>query len=283
MNFKIIRSIKSQNNFSKKLIRAGKKIAVVPTMGYLHEGHLSLIKRGLKKADIVITTIFVNPAQFAPNEDLDKYPRDNKGDIQKIKKAGGQVVFIPKMTDIYPDDFETYVNVKKLTASLEGKRRPAHFQGVTTIVSKLFNIIQPDFAMFGMKDYQQAMVIRKMTVDLNWPIKVIICPTIREKDGLAMSSRNSYLNSSQRIEARALFLSLTQAKKESQSGNKNINMIKKRMMRIIKEISPSAKVEYIEFTELNSLRPENKIKKNTIVSLAVKIGRVRLIDNMKIC
>ncbi|MEE9442842.1 MAG: pantoate--beta-alanine ligase [candidate division Zixibacteria bacterium] len=281
-NFKIIRSIKSQSALSRKLIRAGKTIAVVPTMGYLHDGHMSLLKQGLKKADIVVTTIFVNPTQFSPNEDFDIYPRDEKGDIQKIKNAGGQIVFIPKMKDIYPDDFETFVNVENLTTLLESKQRSDHFRGVTTIVTKLFNITQPDFAMFGMKDYQQAMVIRKMIADLNWPIKIVICPTVREKDGLAMSSRNNYLDSTQRREARALYLSLTYARKTYLSGKKNVNTIRNQMKSIISTIAPSANIEYIEFTEMNSLRPVKKIDKNTVVSLAVKIGPVRLIDNMKI-
>ncbi|MFH1699142.1 MAG: pantoate--beta-alanine ligase [Candidatus Zixiibacteriota bacterium] len=283
INFKIIRSIKSLCAFSKKTIRAGKTIAVVPTMGYLHEGHISLIKKGLKKANIVVTTIFVNPEQFSPYEDLKTYPRDEKGDIQKVKNAGGQIVFIPRLKDIYPDDFETYVNVEYLTASLEGKQRPGHFRGVTTIVAKLFNITQPDFAMFGMKDYQQAMIIKKMTADLNWPTKIIICPTVREKDGLAMSSRNSYLNPTLRQEARSLYLSLIQAKKMYLSGEKNVAVIKNRMKRVISKMAPLANIEYIEFTEMNSLRVVRIIEKNAIISLAVKIGPVRLIDNMKIC
>ena len=282
MKFTITRSIATQWKLSRKLITKSKTIALVPTMGFLHEGHLSLIRRGLKKADIVVTSIFVNPAQFAPHEDFDRYPRDPAGDLKKIRKAGGQIVFIPKVGDIYPTDYETYVTVENMTGALEGKARPTHFRGVTTIVAKLFNIIRPDFALFGMKDYQQAMVLKRMCNDLNWPIKIIIAPTLREKDGLAMSSRNKYLSPLLRTEAPALYQSLLAARGMARRGETGPAAIRKKMKEIIGKTAPLAKIDYIAFTELESLKPVRRVDKNTVVSLAVKLGPVRLIDNFKI-
>ncbi len=258
------------------------KIGLVPTMGFLHEGHLSLIRKAKKLSDKVIVTIFVNPTQFAPNEDLSKYPRDEKGDIAKIKAAGGDIVFIPKRDSIYPDRFETYVNCEKITQTLEGESRPTHFRGVTTIVAKLFNIIRPDVAVFGQKDYQQVMVLKKMVVDLDYPIKMIIAPTVREKDGLAMSSRNKYFNAVQRKEAICLYQALKTAKQLVKSDNVNETIkLRNSMKRVIKKICPTAKVDYIAFTDFESLKITKKVNKNTICSLAVKLHGVRLIDNMK--
>ncbi|MCK5125699.1 MAG: pantoate--beta-alanine ligase [candidate division Zixibacteria bacterium] len=282
MRFTIVKSIKAQQKLSRQLIRSGKSIAVVPTMGFLHDGHLSLIKKGLSKADIVITTIFVNPTQFAPGEDLTRYPRDEKGDLEKIKQAGSQIVFIPRLTDMYPDDYETYVDVENLTLTLEGESRLQHFKGVTTIVAKLFNIVQPDFALFGMKDYQQAAVITKMIKDLNWPTKIIVCPTVREKDGLAMSSRNSYLTPVQRKQATALYQSLILARQMVKSDERRPSEIRKSMRRLIKNAAPDSDIGYIAFTDLKTLEAKKEITKNTIASVAVNIGPVRLIDNMRI-
>jgi pantoate--beta-alanine ligase len=282
MKFTVTRSIKAQQKLSRRLTARGKTIAVVPTMGYLHEGHLSLIRRGLKKADVAVTTIFVNPAQFSPSEDFRQYPRDTKGDLKKIKEIGGQVVFIPRMSDMYPDDYETWVTVEKSTQALEGELRPTHFRGVTTIVARLFNIIRPDVALFGMKDYQQAIVLKKMTADLNWPIKIIICPTVREKDGLALSSRNSYLSPEQRREALALFKSLITAKQMIRDGQTSISAIRKKMRQVITKTAPSGKIDYIAFTEMESLKPVRTVTKNTVASLALRFGPVRLIDNMKV-
>ena len=213
---KTVRSIKAMQSVVRKLAAGGKKIGLVPTMGFLHDGHLALIKRAKRDADIVIVTIFVNPAQFAPTEDLSKYPRDEKGDLKKIKSAGGDFVFIPKAEDIYPDDFQTYVTVEDVTRTLEGASRPTHFRGVTTIVAKLFNITRPDVAVFGMKDYQQAIVLRQMTKDLGYPIRFVIAPTVRERDGLAMSSRNKYFSPQQRPEALCLYFALRTAKGDGQ-------------------------------------------------------------------
>lgn len=278
----IIRSIKKMMAVSRQLAAEGKTIGLVPTMGFLHQGHLSLIQKAKKKSDIVITTIFVNPAQFAPGEDLDKYPRDEKGDIKKIKEAGGEIVFIPKTSDIYPDGYETYVEVEELTKTLEGKKRPTHFKGVTTIVAKLFNITRPDVVVFGLKDYQQAMVLKKMSDDLNYPIKFIIAPTLREADGLAMSSRNKYFDQKQRLEAVALFRSLKTAQAMVKAGITDTKKIETEMRAVIKATCSVAKIDYIAFTDFETLKPTKKIAKNTIASLAVRLYGVRLIDNMRL-
>jgi len=279
---KIIRSIKAMQKLSRTIVSDKKTIGLVPTMGFLHDGHLSMIKRAKKLADVVIVTIFVNPAQFAPDEDFGLYPRDEKNDLIKIKSAGGDIVFIPKVSDIYPDDFQTYVDVEEITQTLEGKSRPTHFRGVTTIVAKLFNITHPDIAVFGLKDYQQAMAIKQMTYDLGFPIKIIIAPTVREKDGLAMSSRNSYFKPEQRTEAVCLYKSLKSARKSvKDDGITSASELKRRMTKIIKSICLLADIEYIAFTDFETLKSVRMINQNTICSLAVRVHGVRLIDNMK--
>jgi pantoate--beta-alanine ligase len=279
---KIIRTIRAMQRASRAAVTGGRTVAVVPTMGFLHEGHLSLMRRAKKEADVVIVTIFVNPTQFAPNEDLDRYPRDERGDIKKIASAGGDIVFIPDMNDIYPGDFETWVTVEKLTSILEGASRPTHFRGVTTIVSKLFNITRPDVAVFGMKDYQQAMVLKRMTVDLNFPIKFIIAPTVRESDGLAMSSRNKYFSEAQRTEAVCLYRALQQAKAMVKSGEMNCATIRRKIKATILNICPTAKIEYIAFTDFETIKETKTVVKGTICSLAVRVHSVRLIDNRKL-
>ncbi len=279
---RVIRSVKTMQATARKLAAEGKTIALVPTMGFLHEGHLSLIRKAKKKADVVITSIFVNPTQFAPHEDFNKYPRDEKGDLRKIKAVGGDIVFIPKAEDIYPPDFQTYVTVEKLTKSLEGASRPTHFRGVTTIVAKLFNICRPDVAVFGMKDYQQAIVLKRMTYDLGYPIKFIIAPTVREPDGLAMSSRNKYFTPEQRREALCLYYALRTAKAMVQSGELDAAKIRREMRAVIKATCPTAEIDYIAFTDFESLKPVKKVVRGTVCSLAVKVHKVRLIDNMKL-
>ncbi|MCP4706497.1 MAG: pantoate--beta-alanine ligase [candidate division Zixibacteria bacterium] len=277
----IIRSIKKMQTASR-LLAQKKTIGLVPTMGFLHEGHLSLIKKAKKHSDKVVVTIFVNPTQFGPNEDLSKYPRDEKGDINKIKQAGGDIVFIPKRDSIYPDGYETYVNCEKITQVLEGKSRPTHFRGVTTVVAKLFNIIRPDVAVFGQKDYQQAAVLKKMVSDLDYPIKMIIGSTVREKDGLAMSSRNKYFDANQRKEAVCLCQALKTAKQLIRNDKiTDSTKLRAVMKKVIKKICPTAQIDYIAFTDFETLKVVKNINKNTICSLAVKLHGVRLIDNMK--
>jgi pantoate--beta-alanine ligase len=251
-------------------------------MGYLHEGHLALIRAGLKRADIVVTTIFVNPTQFAPYEDFTRYPRDLSADLKKIRSVGGQVVFVPSARAMYSDDFKTYVTVEDLTQRLEGAARPTHFRGVTTIVAKLLNIVRPDIALFGMKDYQQAIVLRRMVRDLNFPVKFLIRPTIREKDGLAMSSRNNYLTASQRRQAPAIYRSLKLARSLVRGGLSRCAAIERRMRELIDVEAPLAEIEYIAFTDFDTLREVNTIVPRTVASMAVRFKSVRLIDNLKI-
>lgn len=267
---------------ARQLVSHGQTIGLVPTMGYLHDGHLSLIERAGKEVDIVVTTVFVNPTQFSPNEDLAKYPRDERGDIRKIAAAGGDVVFIPRAEDIYPSGFQTYVTTEELTQTLEGAARPTHFRGVTTVVAKLFNIVRPDLAVFGMKDFQQAIVLRQMTRDLDYPIKFVIAPTMREADGLAMSSRNRYLEGTARDEALCLFRALRTAKEMVRSGIDSTSRIEREMREVISATCPSAEIEYIACTNFDSLKPAKKIVRNTVCSLAVRLYGVRLIDNMKL-
>lgn len=265
----------------------GKRIGLVPTMGALHEGHLSLVTRAAKESDVVITSIFVNPAQFGPGEDLEKYPRDARMDIARITEALGRksrsgIVFMPQAGDIYPDDFKTWVTVDELTETLEGARRPTHFRGVTTIVAKLFNICRPDVAVFGMKDYQQAVVLKRMTRDLSYPIKFIVAPTVREADGLAMSSRNRYFNDAQRWEAVALYYALQSAKSMVKAGTYDTSAIEEEMRAVILATCPDAEVHYIAFTEFDSMKPVAKVERNTVCSLAVRVHGVDLIDNVKL-
>jgi len=287
-----VRSIKKMQAVARRLAHKGKTIGLVPTMGYLHEGHLSLVRKAAKAADVVVTTIFANPTQFGPKEDFKKYPRDEKGDIRKIESALKEsisaaaarkcVVFIPKVDDIYPEDFQTWVTVEKLTKSLEGARRPEHFRGVTTIVAKLFNIIRPDMAFFGMKDFQQAAVLNQMVRDLGFPIKMVIAPTVREADGLAMSSRNAYLDERSRWEAVCLYYALRSAREMVRAGVSDCRKIEKEMRAVIKATCKTAKVDYIAFSDNSTLAPRKKIEQNTVCSLAVRVHRVRLIDNMKL-
>ncbi|MEE8576633.1 MAG: pantoate--beta-alanine ligase [candidate division Zixibacteria bacterium] len=278
----LIRSIKKMQTLARELTASGKSIGLVPTMGSLHQGHLSLIDRAKRKTDSVITTIFVNPAQFGRGEDLKNYPLDEKGDLAKIKSIGGQIVFLPRADDIYSDDFQTWVNVENLTNTLEGKARPAHFRGVTTIVAKLFNITRPDLVVFGQKDYQQAVVLKRMTLDLGYPIKFVIAPTVRERDGLAMSSRNRNFSPDQRPEAICLYLALRTAREMIKSRIDNVKTISNEMRAVIRATCAKSKVDYIAFTEFESLKPVRKAKRGVIVSVAASVHGVRLIDNMKL-
>jgi len=267
--------------FSLSLKRKGMKISFVPTMGALHKGHLSLVKKAKKLGDFVVVSIFVNPTQFGPKEDYKKYPRDLKKDKELLQQAGCDLIFAPKVTDIYPEGYLTYVDVEKLSEKLEGASRPAHFKGVCTIVAKLFNIVQPDFAIFGQKDAQQAVMIKKMTEDLNFTVKIIVSPTIREKDGLACSSRNSYLNSEERNQATILYQSLKLGGKMIKAGEKNPQKVVRKMKELINQ-RKLAKIDYITLTDIKGLEPVKEIKGELLLSLAVKFGKTRLIDNLKI-
>ncbi len=278
----LVTSIEKMQRFSLSLKRKGKKISFVPTMGALHLGHLSLVKRAKKLGDFVVASVFVNPTQFGPKEDFKRYPRDLKKDMELLKKAGCDLVFTPKVKDIYPEGYLTYVDVEKLSDKLEGASRPGHFKGVCTIVAKLFNIVLPDYAIFGQKDAQQAIIIKKMTKDLNFPIKIIVSPTVREKDGLAFSSRNSYLNPEERREAKVLYQALRTGKRLVESGEKNPERVIDKMRQLIDK-QKLAKIDYIALTDTKKLEPAKVIKGELLLSLAVKFGKTRLIDNLKIC
>jgi len=247
-------------------------------MGFLHEGHLSLIRRAKKDTDRVVVSIFVNPMQFGPKEDLKKYPRDLNRDLRLCRKEGVDIVFIPNAKTIYANGFSTYVDVGNLTETLCGASRPGHFKGVATVVAKLFNIVQPDIAYFGQKDAQQAIVIKKMVEDLNMTIKIKVMPIIREKDGLAMSSRNLYLSPQERKQAPSLYRSLKLAKSLYRNGERNSKNIKKSMRNEILK-HPHVKIDYVSIVDMKKLKPLNRISNKVLVAVAAKIGKTRLIDN----
>jgi pantoate--beta-alanine ligase len=251
---------------------------LVPTMGYLHEGHLSLIRRAKAECDHVAVSIFVNPTQFGPSEDLSKYPRDLERDLRLIEPLGVDLVWTPTPEVMYPDGYQTWVEVETLTKPLEGSMRPAHFRGVTTVVAKLFNAVQPHKAYFGQKDAQQAAVIRQMTRDLNYPIEVVVCPIVREADGLAMSSRNKYLEGDDRQAALVLSRALTAAKELYDAGERNAEKLRGKMKEVI-AAEPRAQLQYVSCADYDTLAELDTITGKTLLSMAVMIGRTRLIDN----
>jgi pantoate--beta-alanine ligase len=256
-------------------------VGLVPTMGFLHEGHLSLVKQARQDCASVITSIFVNPTQFGPHEDLDAYPRDIPRDLGLLDEFGVDVVWMPEKKEMYTPDFQTWVTVEHLTQLLEGKMRPAHFRGVTTVVAKLFNAVQPDKAYFGQKDAQQIVVIRRMVEDLNIPIEIVVCPIIREPDGLAMSSRNAYLNQDERLAATVLYESLSTAMKAFNQGNSDADQLRDIMKRKIM-VEPLADLQYVSCADPVTLEELSGSISHALLSLAVKIGKTRLIDNFVI-
>ncbi|MDD5258480.1 MAG: pantoate--beta-alanine ligase [bacterium] len=278
---KIIRKIKLMQEYVKRQRKAGRTIGFIPTMGALHEGHLSLIRQAKKENDIVAVSIFVNPTQFGPQEDFKKYPRPLAKDVRLAKSAGASVIFNPSADEMYPAGYQTFVEVGKITQGLCGASRPGHFRGVATVVNKLFNAVPADKAYFGQKDYQQARVIQQMVKDLNIAVQVVICPIIREQDGLAMSSRNQYLNAEERKSAACLYEALKVAKAMIKSKIKETAKIKKEVRNII-ESNLLAKVDYIEIVDAETLEPAKMIKGKVVIALAVYIGKTRLIDNMVI-
>jgi len=277
--------ISSPVEFQREMLnlkRLGKSVGFVPTMGALHEGHLTLVRQSKKDNDVTVVSIFVNPTQFGPNEDFNKYPRQFDNDRKLLKKEGVDYIFYPSVSDMYPEGYETYVYLEKLPNHLCGLSRPGHFRGVATVVSKLFNIVQPDKAYFGQKDYQQAEVIKKMVRDLNFPIEIVVIPIVRESDGLAMSSRNAYLSPEERRNATVLYKSLQRAKELIEKGEKSVNKIKEEMKKII--LSVPSRIDYIEIVHpetLDSLDaiPDKNVIDRVVVAVAVFIGNARLIDN----
>ena len=253
-------------------------VGFVPTMGYLHEGHVSLARRARQECGGVIASIFVNPTQFGPTEDLSKYPRDLKRDLQLLEAAGVDLVWTPTNEEMYLPGFSTWVEVEGLTRPLEGAARPGHFRGVTTVVTKLFNAVQPQKAYFGQKDAQQAAVIRKMTRDLNFPIEIVVCPTVREPDGLAMSSRNSYLSPEERTAAPILFRALTTAKTAYENGERDADALRKTMSDVLAS-EPLANQQYVSCADYDTLEELTTVTDKSLLSMAVFIGKTRLIDN----
>jgi pantoate--beta-alanine ligase len=258
-----------------------KRICLVPTMGNLHEGHLSLVRRARLNTDVVILSVFVNPIQFASEEAFKQHPRDLKRDEEMAHSAGADVLFVPSEEDMYPEGFASYVKVEQLTEGLCGKSHPGHFQGVTTVIAKLFNIIQPDVALFGAKHYQQATVIKRMVEDLNFPVAIDVGPIVREANGLAMSSRNQFLSPEERAEALILFQSLKLAEYMVHNGERRSVEIVQAMEKMINAVEHS-QVEYIEMVHPETLAPLSEISEDVLVTLAVFIGKTRLIDNLLI-
>jgi pantoate--beta-alanine ligase len=248
-------------------------------MGYLHEGHLELVRIARRDNPVAVVSIFVNPTQFAPNEDYKAYPRDLDRDLSMLDGVKTDIVFIPESSDMYADGYNTWVDVEGITGKLEGKARPTHFRGVTTVCNKLFNIVQPHQAYFGQKDAQQAIVIQKMAADLNMNLEVVVCPTIREKDGLAMSSRNTYLTGSERLSATVLYRSLCQAGDMFAAGERDARVIRKAMIDLISQ-EAAARIDYVSVADMQTLDEIDTIESKALVSLAVRLGKPRLIDNI---
>ncbi len=273
----IVKTVDEVRNIVKAWKKEGKTVGLVPTMGYLHEGHKSLIERAVKENDKVVVSDFVNPTQFGPNEDFESYPRDINADAKLCEEAGASIIFNPEADEMY-DNALTFIDMNKITKVLCGKSRPIHFSGVCTVVGKLFNIVAPDRAYFGEKDAQQLCVIKKMVKDLNFDIEIIGCPIIREIDGLAKSSRNTYLNEEERKEALCLSRALNYAKEMIKNGEKDADVIKEKMIEIIDK-EPLSKVDYVEIVDLNTLEAVDTIDGEILCAVAVFIGKTRLIDN----
>lgn len=275
---KLVHTIKEVRKQVDTWKKEGLTIGFVPTMGYLHEGHQSLIERAVKENDCVVVSIFVNPMQFGPKEDLSTYPRDLEKDSLLCEKSGVKLIFNPEPSEMYTSGFASYLDMNGLTEGLCGKSRPTHFRGVCTVVMKLFNIVAPDNAYFGEKDAQQLAVIKRMVKDFNVPINIVGCPIVREADGLAKSSRNTYLSKEERKAALILSRSLDNAKCKIKDGVKESAIIREGIETEL-QTEPLAKIDYIEIVKLDTMKPISKIEENTLVAIAVYIGKTRLIDN----
>lgn len=273
----VVKTIDEVRKYVKKARREGKSIGFVPTMGFLHEGHKSLIDRASAENDFVVVSVFVNPTQFAPNEDFEAYPRDIVKDSELCEAAGADIIFNPEPEEMYINSL-TSVSVDKITKGLCGKTRPTHFDGVCLVVSKLFNIVTPDKAYFGQKDAQQLMVVRKMVRDLNFDIEIVGCPIVREADGLAKSSRNTYLNTEERKAALCLSRALQKGRDMLNGGETSARIVVDEMKKEI-EKEPLAKIDYVEIVDLDTLEPAEKISGGVLAAMAVYIGKTRLIDN----
>jgi pantoate--beta-alanine ligase len=273
-----IGGVREMQEFSNGLRREGKTIAFVPTMGALHDGHLSLMREGKKHGDVLVASVFVNPAQFGRGEDFNSYTRDTDGDLKKMESAGVDIAFFPRADEIYPPGYETYVEVTEMEKPLCGRFRPGHFRGVATVVLKLFNIVKPDTALFGQKDYQQLQIIKKMVSDLNLEVKIIGMPIVREESGLAMSSRNSYLSPEEREKAACLSLALSEIKKSFDVGERDTSALVREGYGVLGGAS-IGEVDYLEIRDGATLRDKATASPGDVAALAVRIGNTRLIDN----
>ena len=274
-----IKNLRDMYLYSLKAKSHGKKVGFVPTMGALHEGHLSLVEEAKKRCDIVVVSIFVNPIQFAPSEDFAGYPRNLSRDKKLLKNFSIDILFLPEAAKMFPEGFKTFVEVDALSKKMCGRSRPAHFRGVTTVVAKLFNIVNPDLAFFGEKDYQQQLIIKRMAADLNLPVEVVSLPTVRGFDGLAMSSRNAYLNPKEKKSAAILYKALSMAQREIQAGERDLNKILFRMRSLIGS-EPTVRLDYLVAADPETLQELKQIKGKVLFALAVYIGKTRLIDNL---
>jgi pantoate--beta-alanine ligase len=275
----IIRMVKEMKEFSSQSRKAGKRIAFVPTMGYFHEGHLNLMREARKKGDLLIISLFVNPTQFGPSEDFKNYPRDFERDRKMAEGVGVDILFAPEASDMYPPNHQTIVRVEKVTQNLCGRSRPTHFQGVTTVVLMLFEIVMPHVAIFGEKDYQQLVSIQQMARDLHMSVEVLGMPTVREADGLAMSSRNTYLLPDQRKAALSLYRSLQKAKELLQKGERKADRILREMNEILRS-EPLVRMDYVQICDAHTLQDVDRIEGDVVVALAAYLGKTRLIDNL---
>jgi len=275
---KIISSAAEMQQIALTFRREGRRIVFVPTMGFLHEGHASLLREGRKRGDILILSIFVNPIQFGPNEDLERYPRNLEGDCTIARECGTDIVFTPCAADMYPSGFQTSIRVKDLALPLCGASRPGHFDGVATVVAKLFNIVQPDAALFGNKDFQQLSIIRRMTIDLSLPVEIIGMPIVREPDGLAMSSRNAYLSAEHRQSALCLSRAIRLVQERYAAGERSSETLLAAARKLILA-EPEAVIDYLELRDATTLEQVATISAATLMALAVRIGTTRLIDN----
>jgi len=275
----VARTIEEVRRLVKVARSEGRKIGLVPTMGALHIGHISLIEAAGKDCDFVIVSIFVNPTQFCPDEDFEKYPRPLEADLKICQEAGVDVVFAPEPEQMYPTENLTWVTVEKLTEPLCGRSRPEHFRGVTTVCTKLFNIVAPDAAYFGQKDAQQAFVIKRMVADLNMPLEIVVCPTVREPNGLAVSSRNQYLTVQQKKDAANIYKSLQTCRRMIDASTTETRQIIAEMRKILEQI-PSGQIEYVSIVDAETLESIDKIAGKILAAVAVKVGPARLIDNI---
>lgn len=279
----VVRDVASMQRFANDVRLKGRRVGVVPTMGCLHEGHLSLIRLARQHSDIVITTVFVNPTQFGPNEDYQRYPRNLERDIHLASTAGTDAVFAPDVKSMYPDPFYTFVDVAVLDSVLEGEFRPGHFKGVATVVTKLFHATMPHVAVFGQKDFQQVLIIRKMVEDLNFSVEIVVAPTVREEDGLAMSSRNTFLNSEQRQQAPVLYQALQTASDHVLAGERSASVIRNEIRDLIVGRS-SGIIDYVSVADMSTLKELDVLPGHgqVLLALAVRFGTTRLIDNITV-